>query len=119
MTGRPLRLDIEVENLDLALDFLQNAPEAVSEVLEETGHEAIGIVGPAVDALTNVDTGFLLSNNSFSVESHFTLMYANFTPYANFVNSRFRFVERGVESVRDELEALYDEAITELTVRAW
>jgi hypothetical protein len=114
LSSRPLSVEIEIEGLSLLGDALQNAPQTVDRALEDANREALGILGPAVDAFTRVDTGFMVSNNEFTVEGMFTVMYTNWTPYVGIWEARDRFVEAGVESVQGEVEEIYEDAMDDV-----
>lgn len=116
MSNQPLSVSIEIEGLELLSQALINAPETVNAALSDAGQQAIGILGPAVDSFTHVDTGFLLSNNEFSLESVFDVRFANFTPYASFQEADNQFVTRGVESVQDEVEQVYELAMDQVAI---
>lgn len=114
MSDQPLTIEIEIEGLSLLGDALVNAPQTVDQALYDANREVIGILSPAVDAVTRVDTGFMVSNNEFSVPGMFTVMYSNLTPYVGVWEERDHFVEQGVENVRDEVEQVYEDAMDEV-----
>lgn len=117
MSNAPVSIEIEIENLELLSQALINAPETVNAALGDAGQEAIEILGPAVDRVTRVDTGFMQSNNEFRLESVFNVLYSNFTPYAGIWEARDQFVERGVESVQDEVEQVYEDAMDQVAAQ--
>lgn len=114
MSNRSLQVDIDIENLDLLADALLNAPAAVTAAAEDAGREAIAVLGPSIDAVTNVDTGYLVSNNVVFLAGPLSVMFENITPYAVFVNNRYQFVQRGVANVEFQVEAIYEQAFTDL-----
>jgi hypothetical protein len=114
MTSRPLVVSIESEGLDLLQDALLNAPERVTAATWKASRRAAQLLRPSIALVTPVDTGYLQSNTQVMVADAFTVQYENITPYAPYVEARTGYVETGVERVIGNVEAIYEQAITEL-----
>lgn len=109
-----LRLDFAIDGLEELEDAYINAPEAVMREAERAGLEALPVLGNAIAVETPVVTGFLLRNESVSLEGVFNIVFADAAPYARFVNADNPFIERGLVAATPRVDAIYERALDRL-----
>lgn len=114
MSDGALRFDIPIEGLETLTDALVNAPQTVDRALEDAGRDALIIASQGIETFTPIDTGWLIAHGLVEFHGLFTLAYTNFVEYAPFVEADQQFVERGIASVQDELEQVYDAQIDQM-----
>lgn len=114
MSARPLIVDLDLEGAELLIDALQNAPELVTEAAWRASRRAARVLRPSIETVTPVDTGYLVSNTVVAVANAFTVQYENVTRYAEHVEARTGYVERGLELARGEVDLIYEQAFDDL-----
>lgn len=111
MSNGRLNIDLDIEGLELLSDALQNAPETVTREAERAGRQALPIIRDSIGDETPWRTGFLFRSEGTSLEGPFNIVFTASADYAQIVNARQGFVERGFGLVEGEVELLYESAL--------
>jgi hypothetical protein len=106
-----LRFDLDFEGLELLADAYANGPETVYRETVEAGREAGPVIGNAIAVETPVDTGWLLQNEDVHLEGAFNIIFSDPVEYAEMVNRRDPFVDRGLAEAEPAVDAIYERAL--------